>query len=207
MGTHRNTPPTTNPPVEPRTTPTILTLLVNLLPLKAQISTLLTRLWHRSPMKRTIPNLPAPSLTWKVRESVWRLSYHKTFVPFFFFLNELSALFLNNSLAIIYQWQLSNLCVIFCLCLSVYADEESWKRFIPPVCVHKDFGSGWAMVGDLLFCLPLSIFIQFTQINYKVSKRPVSPLPSHWHEKNTVKPLSQIAGGPHVIAQITMRKN
>lgn len=42
---------------------------------------------------------------------------------------------------------------------------------MPPVCVHKDFGSGWAMVGDLLFCLPLSIFIQFTQINYKVSKR------------------------------------
>lgn len=75
-----------------------------------------------------------------------------------------------NWLTIIYQWQLSNLCVIFGLCLIVYVDEESWKRFMPPVCVHKDFGSGWAMVGDLLFCLPLSIFIQFTQINYKVSK-------------------------------------
>ncbi|XP_070771379.1 general transcription factor 3C polypeptide 1 [Enoplosus armatus] len=52
--------------------------------------------------------------------------------------------------------------------MKVYADEESWKKFIPPVRVHKEFGSGWAMVGDVLLCLPLSIFIQVTQINYKV---------------------------------------
>ncbi|KAM4584504.1 general transcription factor 3C polypeptide 1 isoform 2-T2 [Odontesthes bonariensis] len=52
--------------------------------------------------------------------------------------------------------------------MKVYVDEESWKRFVPPVRVHKDFISGWAMVGDLLLCLPLSIFVQFTQINYKV---------------------------------------
>ncbi|XP_059189576.1 general transcription factor 3C polypeptide 1 [Centropristis striata] len=52
--------------------------------------------------------------------------------------------------------------------LKVYVDEESWKRFVPPVRVHKEFGSGWAMVGDLLLCLPLSIFIQVIQINYKV---------------------------------------
>nr|XP_046226632.1 general transcription factor 3C polypeptide 1-like [Scatophagus argus] len=50
----------------------------------------------------------------------------------------------------------------------VYVDEFSWKRFIPPVRVHKEFGSGWAMVSDLLLCLPLSVFIQITQINYKV---------------------------------------
>ncbi|XP_042341203.1 general transcription factor 3C polypeptide 1 [Plectropomus leopardus] len=50
----------------------------------------------------------------------------------------------------------------------VYADEESWRRFMPPVRVRKEFGSGWAMVGDLLLCLPLSIFIQVIQINYKV---------------------------------------
>ncbi|XP_072240808.1 general transcription factor 3C polypeptide 1 isoform X2 [Leuresthes tenuis] len=52
--------------------------------------------------------------------------------------------------------------------MKVYVDEESWKRFIPSVRVHKDFISGWAMVGDVLLCLPLSIFVQFTQINYKV---------------------------------------
>lgn len=51
---------------------------------------------------------------------------------------------------------------------TVHVDEDSWKRFIPPVRVHKDFGSGWAMVSDVLLCLPLSVFIQFTQVNYKV---------------------------------------
>lgn len=51
----------------------------------------------------------------------------------------------------------------------VFADEDSWKRFVPPVRVHKDFGGGWAMIGDLLLCLPLSVFVQITQINYKVS--------------------------------------
>ncbi|KAM9363755.1 general transcription factor 3C polypeptide 1 [Symphorus nematophorus] len=52
--------------------------------------------------------------------------------------------------------------------MKVYVDEDSWKRFMPPVRVHKEFGSGWAMVGDLLLCLPLSVFIQVIQINYKV---------------------------------------
>lgn len=56
-----------------------------------------------------------------------------------------------------------------CLRPTVYVDEDSWKRFVPPVRELRDFGSGWAMVGDLLLCLPLSIFVQFTQINYKVS--------------------------------------
>ncbi|XP_056265529.1 general transcription factor 3C polypeptide 1-like isoform X2 [Pseudoliparis swirei] len=46
--------------------------------------------------------------------------------------------------------------------------KESWKKFIPPLRVHNDFGSGWAMVGDMLLCLPLSIFIQVIQINYEV---------------------------------------
>lgn len=51
----------------------------------------------------------------------------------------------------------------------MYVDEDSWKRFVPSVRVLKDHGSGWAMVGDLLLCLPLSVFVQFTQINYNVS--------------------------------------
>uniref|UniRef100_A0A8D3E5A1 B-block binding subunit of TFIIIC domain-containing protein n=1 Tax=Scophthalmus maximus TaxID=52904 RepID=A0A8D3E5A1_SCOMX len=55
-----------------------------------------------------------------------------------------------------------------CPSLVVFADEESWKKFIPPVRVHKEFSSGWAMVGDVLLCLPLSIFMQVIQINYKV---------------------------------------
>uniref|UniRef100_A0A3Q1G3K9 General transcription factor IIIC subunit 1 n=1 Tax=Acanthochromis polyacanthus TaxID=80966 RepID=A0A3Q1G3K9_9TELE len=52
--------------------------------------------------------------------------------------------------------------------MKVYADEDSWKRFVPPVRLHKEYASGWAMVGDLLLCLPLSVFVQVIQINYKV---------------------------------------
>ncbi|KAM8878595.1 general transcription factor 3C polypeptide 1 [Spinachia spinachia] len=52
--------------------------------------------------------------------------------------------------------------------LKVYADEDTWKKFVPPVRVHKGFTSGWAMVGDLLLCMPLSVFIQVIQVNYTV---------------------------------------
>uniref|UniRef100_A0A3Q3R7E9 Uncharacterized protein n=1 Tax=Monopterus albus TaxID=43700 RepID=A0A3Q3R7E9_MONAL len=58
--------------------------------------------------------------------------------------------------------------VIFCLSLIVYAEEESWKKFIPPARVHKELGSSWLMISDLLPCFPLSVFMQVTQINYKV---------------------------------------
>ncbi|KAM4751478.1 general transcription factor 3C polypeptide 1 [Anableps anableps] len=54
--------------------------------------------------------------------------------------------------------------------LKVYADEDSWRRFIPPVPIPKGFTSGWAMVRSLLLCLPLSIFVQIVQINYKVDE-------------------------------------
>ncbi|XP_054912510.1 general transcription factor 3C polypeptide 1 [Poeciliopsis prolifica] len=54
--------------------------------------------------------------------------------------------------------------------MKVYADEDSWRRFIPPVPLHKGFTSGWAMVRSLLLCLPLSIFVQIVQINYKVDE-------------------------------------
>uniref|UniRef100_A0A7N6FIA8 General transcription factor IIIC subunit 1 n=1 Tax=Anabas testudineus TaxID=64144 RepID=A0A7N6FIA8_ANATE len=54
--------------------------------------------------------------------------------------------------------------------MKAYTDEESWKKFIPPVRVHKEYGSGWAMVGDLVLCLPLSIFVQVIQVNYKVDE-------------------------------------
>uniref|UniRef100_A0A3Q1AI97 B-block binding subunit of TFIIIC domain-containing protein n=1 Tax=Amphiprion ocellaris TaxID=80972 RepID=A0A3Q1AI97_AMPOC len=50
----------------------------------------------------------------------------------------------------------------------MYVDDDSWKRFVPPVRLHKDYTRGWAMVGDLLLCLPLSIFVQVIQVNYQV---------------------------------------
>uniref|UniRef100_A0A667WIL2 Ral transcription factor IIIC subunit 1 n=1 Tax=Myripristis murdjan TaxID=586833 RepID=A0A667WIL2_9TELE len=51
----------------------------------------------------------------------------------------------------------------------IFVDEETWKRFIPPIPIHKDFGDGWALVSDLLLCLPLSLFIQVIQVNFKVN--------------------------------------
>lgn len=52
--------------------------------------------------------------------------------------------------------------------LLVFADEASWMRHIPPIPVHRDFGFGWALVSDILLCLPLSIFVQIVQVSYKV---------------------------------------
>ncbi|NXA09623.1 TF3C1 factor, partial [Sapayoa aenigma] len=50
----------------------------------------------------------------------------------------------------------------------VYVDDTSWMRFIPPVPVHREFGFGWALVSDILLCLPLSVFVQIVQVSYKV---------------------------------------
>uniref|UniRef100_A0A8C8RN74 General transcription factor IIIC subunit 1 n=1 Tax=Pelusios castaneus TaxID=367368 RepID=A0A8C8RN74_9SAUR len=50
----------------------------------------------------------------------------------------------------------------------VYVDDTSWMRYVPPLPVHREFGYGWALVSDILLCLPLSIFIQIVQVSYKV---------------------------------------
>ncbi|KAM6166644.1 general transcription factor 3C polypeptide 1 isoform 2-T2 [Erethizon dorsatum] len=51
---------------------------------------------------------------------------------------------------------------------TVYVDDASWMRYIPPIPIHRDFGFGWALVSDILLCLPLSIFVQIVQVSYKV---------------------------------------
>ncbi|KAI5939978.1 General transcription factor 3C polypeptide 1 [Manis javanica] len=51
---------------------------------------------------------------------------------------------------------------------TVYVDEASWTRYVPPIPVHRDFGFGWALVSDILLSLPLSIFVQIVQVSYKV---------------------------------------
>lgn len=56
--------------------------------------------------------------------------------------------------------------------LLVFVDEASWRRYVPPIPIHKDFGFGWALVSDLLLCLPLSIFTQIVQVSYKVRWLP-----------------------------------
>ncbi|NXN15434.1 TF3C1 factor, partial [Indicator maculatus] len=51
---------------------------------------------------------------------------------------------------------------------TVYVDDVSWTRYVPPLPVHREFGFGWALVSDILLCLPLSIFVQIVQVSYKV---------------------------------------
>lgn len=63
--------------------------------------------------------------------------------------------------------------------LLVYVDEASWKRYVPPIPVHKDFGFGWALVSDILLCLPLSIFVQIVQVSYKVQMTPGAVVGAH----------------------------
>ncbi|XP_074866838.1 general transcription factor 3C polypeptide 1 isoform X2 [Carettochelys insculpta] len=51
---------------------------------------------------------------------------------------------------------------------TVYVDDASWMRYVPPLPVHREFGYGWALVSDILLCLPLSVFVQIVQVSYKV---------------------------------------
>ncbi|KFQ55558.1 General transcription factor 3C polypeptide 1, partial [Nestor notabilis] len=51
---------------------------------------------------------------------------------------------------------------------TVYVDDESWMRYVPPLPIHREFGFGWALVSDILLCLPLSVFVQIVQVSYKV---------------------------------------
>uniref|UniRef100_H9GNA3 Ral transcription factor IIIC subunit 1 n=1 Tax=Anolis carolinensis TaxID=28377 RepID=H9GNA3_ANOCA len=52
--------------------------------------------------------------------------------------------------------------------LTVYVDNASWMRHVPPLPIHREFGHGWALVSDILLCLPLSLFVQMVQVSYKV---------------------------------------
>ncbi|KAI5091211.1 general transcription factor 3C polypeptide 1 isoform X2 [Silurus meridionalis] len=51
---------------------------------------------------------------------------------------------------------------------TVYGNELSWKRFVPPLPVHREFGYGWALISDALISLPLSVYVQIIQISFKV---------------------------------------
>ncbi|XP_049555305.1 general transcription factor 3C polypeptide 1 isoform X2 [Orcinus orca] len=77
---------------------------------------------------------------------------------------------------------------------TVYVDEASWTRYIPPVPVHKDFGFGWALVSDILLCLPLSIFTQIVQVSYKVDNLEEflnDPLKKHTLIRFLPRPIRQ----------------
>ncbi|XP_061082506.1 general transcription factor 3C polypeptide 1 [Conger conger] len=52
--------------------------------------------------------------------------------------------------------------------LKVYVDELSWRRFIPPTPLHREFSYGWALTSDMLLSLPLSLFVKIIQVSYQV---------------------------------------
>uniref|UniRef100_A0A8C9DDC2 Ral transcription factor IIIC subunit 1 n=1 Tax=Prolemur simus TaxID=1328070 RepID=A0A8C9DDC2_PROSS len=77
---------------------------------------------------------------------------------------------------------------------TVYVDEASWTRYIPPIPVHRDFGFGWALVSDILLCLPLSIFVQIVQVSYKVDNLEEylnDPLKKHTLIRFLPRPIRQ----------------
>ncbi|XP_066131590.1 general transcription factor 3C polypeptide 1 [Saccopteryx bilineata] len=77
---------------------------------------------------------------------------------------------------------------------TVYVDEVSWMRYVPPIPIHRDFGSGWALVSDILLCLPLSIFLQIVQVSYKVDDLEEflnDPLKKHTLIRSLPRPIRQ----------------
>ncbi|KIH60573.1 hypothetical protein ANCDUO_09168 [Ancylostoma duodenale] len=54
--------------------------------------------------------------------------------------------------------------------LTVYVDEESPLRFLPPLPSFTDTGRGWFMVQDFLVALPLSAFVLTVHVTKKVDK-------------------------------------
>ncbi|XP_032825998.2 general transcription factor 3C polypeptide 1 isoform X2 [Petromyzon marinus] len=51
---------------------------------------------------------------------------------------------------------------------TVYMDVQDWRRFTPPAPIHGEYGEGWALVSDILLCMPLSVFVQLIRISYRV---------------------------------------
>lgn len=86
--------------------------------------------------------------------------------------------------------------------LAVYVNDASWTRHIPPLPFHREFGHGWALVSDILLCLPLSVFVQIVQVSYKVSRgAPPAGPPVHLqtlacpHRHSRGPPATVVAGG------------
>ncbi|KAI0233752.1 General transcription factor 3C polypeptide 1 [Lamellibrachia satsuma] len=50
----------------------------------------------------------------------------------------------------------------------VYVDDNSWRRFLPPLPKHYGYGDGWCLIGDLLLVIPIGIFCQIIRVNFKI---------------------------------------
>lgn len=50
----------------------------------------------------------------------------------------------------------------------VWHNEIGWKMFVPPLIKHKGFDTGWCLLSDCLFRMPLSIFVKVINISYEI---------------------------------------
>ncbi|XP_078096867.1 general transcription factor IIIC subunit 1 isoform X2 [Mustelus asterias] len=73
---------------------------------------------------------------------------------------------------------------------TVYVDEATWKRYCPPIPIHREFGHGWALISDILLCVPLSIFVQIVQVSHKVENLDEF-LNDHYMKHTLVRDLPQ----------------
>ncbi|XP_078274289.1 general transcription factor IIIC subunit 1 [Rhinoraja longicauda] len=77
---------------------------------------------------------------------------------------------------------------------TVYVDEASWKRYIPPLPIHREFGYGWGLISDILLCIPLSIFVQIVQVSHKVENLEdflSDPVSKHTLIRSLPQPMRQ----------------
>lgn len=53
---------------------------------------------------------------------------------------------------------------------TVYTTEIGWKMFVPPMFKHRDMRDGWALYGDILIRMPLSIFIKIYNLTENIAE-------------------------------------
>ncbi|XP_044744636.1 uncharacterized protein LOC123306619 [Coccinella septempunctata] len=52
----------------------------------------------------------------------------------------------------------------------VYRKNIDWKMFIPPLPVHKNFPSGWALLCDVILSIPLSLWVKIFHVTIECPK-------------------------------------
>lgn len=50
----------------------------------------------------------------------------------------------------------------------IYSNEIGWKTFVQPIMPYHGYGRGWFLLNDLIFRLPLSVFVKICNINFEI---------------------------------------
>lgn len=50
----------------------------------------------------------------------------------------------------------------------IYSNEIGWKMFVQPIMAYHGYGNGWFLLSDLIYRLPLSVFVKICNINYEI---------------------------------------